>query len=162
MKTQNQIKRTLSEPDPIEYINQLLQHGEITTRTDLTRRICQQFGFYDVSGKLQMGGCLKALRDLEAAGHFELPKSQQKPVRKTPRRLTAPVPLPVDVPADVTAIEKLELVLVSTVDEMRLWNELMIEEHPLKDGPLVGRQIRYLIHSAHGWLGGFGFAAAAV
>ena len=162
MKTQNQIKRTLSEPGPIEYINQLLQHGEIENRTDLTRRTCQQFGFYDVSGNLQIGGCLKALRELETAGHFELPKSQQKPFKKTPRRLTAPVPLPVDVPTDVTGIEKLELVLVSTVDEMRIWNELMIQEHPLKDGPLVGRQIRYLIGSLHGWLGGFGFAAAAL
>jgi hypothetical protein len=59
--------------------------------------------------------------------------------------------LPVDVPTEVTAIEKLELVLVRTDDQMRLWNEIMIEEHPLQDGPLVGRQIRYLIGSAHGW-----------
>ena len=162
MKTQNQIKRTLSEPGPIEYINQLLQHGEIENRTDLTRRTCQQFGFYDVSGNLQIGGCLKALRELETGGHVVLPKSQRKPGKKTPRRLTASVPLPVDVPADVTGIEKLELVLVSTVDEMRIWNELMIQEHPSKDGPLVGRQIRYLIGSAHGCLGGFGFAAAAL
>ncbi len=42
---------------------------------------------------------------------------------------------------------------------MRIWNKLMIEEHPLGDGPLVGRQLRYLISSEHGWLGGFGFAA---
>lgn len=162
MKTQNQIKRTLSEPEPIEYISQLLQCGEIANRTDLARQTCQQFGFYDVSGNIQISGCSKALRELEAAGHFVLPKSQRTPGKKTPRRLTAPVPLPVEVPTDVTAIEKLELVLVCTDDEMRLWNELMIEEHPLKDGPLVGRQIRYLIGSVHGWLGGFGFAAPAL
>ena len=29
-------------------------------------------------------------------------------------------------------------------------------------GPLVGCQLRYLIRSAHGWLGGFGFSAAAL
>jgi hypothetical protein len=29
-------------------------------------------------------------------------------------------------------------------------------------GPLVGRQLRYLIGSAHGWLGGLGFGAAAL
>ena len=153
MKTQNQIKRTLSEPEPIEYISQLLQCGEIANRTDLARRTCQQFGFYDVSGNIQISGCSKALRELETAGHFVLPKAQRTPGKKTPRRLTVSVPLPVEVPTDVTAIEKLELVLVCTDDEMRLWNELMIEEHPLKDGPLVGRQIRYLIGSVHGWLG---------
>ncbi|MCK4841458.1 MAG: IS4 family transposase [Methylococcales bacterium] len=162
MKAQNQIKRTLSEPVPIEYIKQLLQREEIANRTDLARRTCQQFEFYDVSGKIQISGCLKALRELETAGHFELPTLKQKLGKKTPRRLTAPVPLPADVPTHVTAIDKLELVLVRTDDEMRLWNELMIEEHPLKDGPLVGRQIRYLIGSAHGWLGGFGFAAPAL
>ncbi len=162
MKAQNQIKRALSEPAPIEYINQLLQSEQIANRTDLARRACQQFGFYDVSGKVQISGCLKALRELETAGHFILPKAQQKAGKKTPRRLEAPVPLPVDVPTEVTALGDLELVLVRTDDEMRLWNELMIEEHPLKDGPLVGRQIRYLIHSAHGWLGGFGFSAPAL
>ncbi|MEN8173770.1 MAG: IS4 family transposase, partial [Chloroflexota bacterium] len=152
----------LSDPSPIEYIKQLLHSEEIANRTDLAQRACHQFGFYDVSGKVQTSGCLKALRELETAGHFILPKPQQKSGKKTPRRLDDPVPLPVDVPTEVTAIGNLELVLVRSDGEMRLWNELMIEEHPLKDGPLVGRQIRYLIRSVHGWLGGFGFAAPAL
>ena len=38
----------------------------------------------------------------------------------------------------------------------------MINDHPQGAGPLVGRQLRYLIGSQHGWLGGFGFAAAAL
>ena len=38
----------------------------------------------------------------------------------------------------------------------------MMVEHPLGAGPLVGRQLRYLIHSSYGWLGGFGFAASAL
>jgi hypothetical protein len=45
---------------------------------------------------------------------------------------------------------------------MRIWNELMIREHPQGAGPLVGRQLRYLVGSEHGWLGGLGFAAAAL
>ena len=45
---------------------------------------------------------------------------------------------------------------------MRVWNELMIREHPQGAGPLVGAQMRYLIGSEHGWLGGFGFGAAAL
>jgi len=38
----------------------------------------------------------------------------------------------------------------------------MAREHPRGSGPLVGCQLRYLIGSAHGWLGGLGFAAAAL
>jgi hypothetical protein len=45
---------------------------------------------------------------------------------------------------------------------MRIWNEMMICEHPQDADPLVGCQLRYLITSEHGWLGGFAFSAAAL
>lgn len=38
----------------------------------------------------------------------------------------------------------------------------MLGEHPLQDCRLVGRQLRYLIGSDHGWLGGIGFGSAAL
>jgi len=70
--------------------------------------------------------------------------------------------LPVEVPSQAGLVRGLALVLVSTSEQMRIWNELFINEHPQGAGPLVGRQLRYLIRSEHGWLGGFGFAAAAL
>ena len=45
---------------------------------------------------------------------------------------------------------------------MRIWNEMMIREHPRGHGPLVGRQVRYLIGSEYGWLGAMDFAAPAL
>ena len=45
---------------------------------------------------------------------------------------------------------------------MRIWNELMIQDHPRGAGPLVGRQLRYLVQSEHGWLGGISFSSAAL
>jgi hypothetical protein len=39
---------------------------------------------------------------------------------------------------------------------------MMIREHPRGHGPLVGRQVRYLIESEYGWLGALGFAAPAL
>ena len=162
MFTQNQIKRTLSKPANIEYIRHLLEHEDVRHRTDLATRACQQFEFYDARGQLQISGCAKALRQLERAGHVILPGVSQKRAKKLSRRLPEPVSLPVDVPAEVGAVEDLRLVMVCTDEEKRTWNELMLREHPLGDGPLVGRQLRYLIHSRHGWLGGFGFAAAAL
>ena len=56
----------------------------------------------------------------------------------------------------------LELVVVEDAHHRRLWNELMAREHPRGAAPLVGCQLRYLIGSAHGWLGGLGFGAAAL
>ena len=59
-------------------------------------------------------------------------------------------------------IHKLDLILVETEEHMWTWNELMIQEHPRGAGLEVGRQIRYLVGSEHGWLGGLGFSAAAL
>ncbi len=38
----------------------------------------------------------------------------------------------------------------------------MLQDHPRGAGPLVGRQLRYLIQSEFGWLGGFSFSSAAL
>ncbi len=162
MNTQNQIKRTLSAPTNLEYVCALLERNEIVHRSEVATRVCEQFGFYDSRGKEQRSGCLKALRELEAAGHFTLPAPCRSPGHRSARRLSEPVALPQEVPSRVGEVQGLELILVSTAEQMRLWNELMIGEHPQGAGPLVGRQLRYLIGSAHGWLGGFGFAAAAL
>ena len=43
----------------------------------------------------------------------------------------------------------------------RLWRALIATEHYLGYRPLVGAQLRYLLRSAHGWLGAVGFSAAA-
>ncbi len=163
MFIQHQIKRTLSTPVNTDYIRHLLENGDILHRTDLATRVCQQFEFYDARGQIQVGGCVKALRQLEREGHFILPVvDRKKQARKSPRRLPEAVPLPVDVPQEAGDVQDLRLVLVCTDEEKRIWNELMLTEHPLKACTLVGRQLRYLINSRHGWLGGFGFSAAAL
>lgn len=162
MNTQNQIKRTLSEPMSVEYVRGLIESNEVPHRNRLAEVVCKHFGFYDARGHIQRGGCVKALRDLEAAGHFELPVARSRPGSRTPRRLCEPVPMPRDVPSQAGDVWGLNLVVVRNEEQMRIWNELMIDEHPQGAGPLVGRQLRYLIGSDHGWLGGLGFAAAAL
>ncbi|HIE56368.1 MAG TPA: DUF4338 domain-containing protein, partial [Chromatiaceae bacterium] len=167
MEAQHQIKRTLSRPENVELIRQLLvDGGEDLVRTALADDLCERLGFLDARGDKQRGTCLKALRELERAGIPRLPApaagkggERRKP---TPRRSGQPVPLPRDVPDTVGAVQGLEMVLVEDEEQLRLWNDLMHEEHPRGAGPLVGRQLRYLVGSAHGWLGALGFAAAAL
>ncbi len=162
MDTQNQIKRTLSEKKGLESLCLLLEKNQFVNRTELAKYVCKEYDFYDTCGNIQLGGCLKALRELELSGHLTLPLAQKSSGKKSPRRLEEPVPEPTNVPLKVGEIQDLKLLLVHTIDEMRIWNELMINEHPLGAGPLVGRQVRYLIGSKYGWLGGFGFAAPAL
>lgn len=162
MNTQNQIKRKLSEPAAIEYVAGVMNVNAFVHRSELADFLCEQFGFYDGRGEKQCDGCVKALRELEAAGHFTLPVAQAKTGPNTPKRLTEPVADPTGVPGKAGEVRGLELIRVSGVEQMRLWNEMMIREHPRGHGPLVGRQMRYLVGSEHGWLGGFGFAAPAL
>lgn len=162
METQNQIKRTLTRPGAIEHINNILDTNDNINRTTLTDKLCDHFNFFDPRGNRQRGGCLKALRKLEQAGHFILPSSKMKFGPRKPQRLEQPVPAPQQVPVDAGAIRELRLIIVNTQEEMRTWNELMIQDHPRGAGPLVGRQLRYLIQSEYGWLGGLSFSSAAL
>jgi hypothetical protein len=162
MDTQHQIKRTLSQPAVIEYVAGLQDVNEIHHRSELADFLCEQFGFSDTRGQRQRAGCLKALRELEAAGHVRLPAAHAKTGPNTPRRLREPVTEPTGVPAHGGEVRGLEMVVVRTEEQMRIWNELLIREHPRGHGPLVGRQLRYLFGSEHGWLGAMGFAAPAL
>ena len=164
MEAQSQIKRTLSQPQSIDSIRRLLADGSHATRSSLAQAACSHFGFLNARGRPQSAGCVKALRELEQAGHFVLPTVQPsgRGKGKTARRLDAPVPAPLNVPAQAGEVRALALIKVDTLDQMRVWNEMMLREHPQGAGPLVGAQMRYLIGSEHGWLGGFGFAAAAL
>lgn len=164
MKRQNQIKGTLSQSESIEQIQNYLDRQEHRGRTQLAKALCEHFSFYDPNGNHQVAGCLKALRELERDGWFILPESQTAGTGKQvgQRRLNEPVPPPLALPEDAGKIQQLELIQVETDQQMRLWNELMIQDHPQGGRPLVGRQLRYLVKSEHGWLGGIGFSAAAL
>ena len=162
MFSQSQIKRTLSRPVAISYVAELLDSGDFIHRTELAEFLCEEWGFQDARGELQLAGCVKALRELEAAGHFTLPEAQGKTGPGTPKRLLEAVADPTGVPAQAGEVGGLALILVGCEEHMRIWNEMMIREHPRGHGPLVGRQVRYLIESEYGWLGAMGFAAPAL
>ena len=162
MKTQNLIKRKLSQPESVVVVQQILEDNREAPRSAIAERVCEHFEFFNALGRAQKSGCLDALRELERAGRFQLPPSRRQSPQSGPRRFAEPVPAPQDVPAAAGQIDQLELIRVETDTQGRLWNELMIDEHPRGAGPLVGAQIRYLIGSAHGWLGALGFSASAL
>jgi hypothetical protein len=125
MNTQRQIKQTLSECTSIEYVRGLLASNEIHLRSRLAEVVCEHFGFYDPCGQMQLSGCLKALRKLEEAGHFVLPEARPITGGNSPRRLSEPVSLPLEVPGRVDDVCGLKLILVTSQEHMRIWNELM-------------------------------------
>ena len=161
MEVQHQIKRSLSRPSALCHIASILSWNEGLRRMALAERVCADFGFLDARGQAQVGSCLSALRSLEQAGHFSLPAGRTAGGSCVRQRGFAPVPA-AGVPSEVGRVRGLSLVLVSTSAEHEIWHGLMAGEHPRGAGPLVGRQLRYLVGSEHGWLGASGIAASAL
>ena len=95
------IKQALSEPANLAAVKRKLGLRGTRSRTRLASSLCRQFRFLDARGKPQVFTCLKALRDLEDAGHFRLPPRQLDIVSHwRARRLAEPVSEPEGVPAD--------------------------------------------------------------
>lgn len=164
MNKQNQIKRTLSKPDSIKYIIDQLEQVGNASRTQLADELCVHFNFFAPNGDKQSASCLKALRKLEQQGEFLLPTSHTRKLGQAngQRRFDKPVPAPIPLPDEAGEIEQLKLIQVKTELQMHTWNELMIRDPPQGERPLVGRQVRYLVKSEHGYLGGIGFSAGAL
>ena len=162
MRPQNLIKENLSKPESIEYIRQLLAADANLTRRELSRQLCRRFKFFDAAGNEQLGTTAAALSSLEGNSTFVLPKGAATKRCLSPARLEGGLRRIESPPGDVAEIGNLKLALVRTKGQMRIWNEMMIEDHPNGYGPLVGRQIRYLIESEYGLLGGFGFSSSAL
>ena len=160
---QTQVSRTLRRAAARSRVVAILSQEEFESRRALGRRVCEEFSFVDAKGRLQIAGCLKALAEM-AAGWPEvvLPRSGVAAVDNRPRQLEAEVPEPVGVPGHPGMIGDLAVTVVESAGERALWNTLMAREHPQGMTIFAGSQVRYLVGSSHGWLGGAGFSAAAL
>ena len=163
VEVQNQVGRTLRAN--LARVRDVLDGASsqgIGTLGRVADRVCEAFDFRDARGHWQRASCHQALSDLEAAGHLSLPPSRCRGgVVRRARVLAQPVAPACDVPSEVGELRDLALVRVETDEQLLVWNTLMAHEHPRGAGPFVGPQLRYLVGSAHGWLGGVGFAASA-
>ena len=103
---------------------------------------------------------MKALA--EADPGTALPAPGRPAVDNTPRRFEAGVAEPVVVPARPARIAPLRFTVVAAPSERALRNTLIAWERPDGLTTLARCRVRYLIGSAHGWLGAAGFSAAVL
>jgi hypothetical protein len=151
-------------PELIRHLAEMIAGNPRIKRGVLAEEVCRHLSWRSLTGRPALSSARVALRKLESRGLLQLPVL---PVRASaPRRLRSSgqaLPPVVDVPRRVDEVGGLSLYLVSGQDDARhgLWNELMVQQHPLADAPLVGTQLRYLIDSDHGCLGALGFGPAS-
>lgn len=163
MSNSSPIKQQLSLPENVKLVAKLLLADPNSSRRSLARQVCQHLDLKDSKGDWQMATTSRALRELHDQSILTLPKARSLgPGSWNPTRLHQPVAAPEGVPEVLQEIRGLCLIEVVDEEQGRIWNELMLGEHYLKECRLVGRQLRYLIGSDHGWLGGIGFGSAAL
>ncbi len=163
MMAQSQISRTLCGDAAHSRIVAMLSQEHFESRRALGRRVCEEFAFIDAAGRPQVSGCMKALAALAATSpDIVLPQPRSGVSDTRPRVLDAPVPEAVGVPGHLLQVRDIAIVQVATADERALWNRLIADEHPHGVTTFAGCQVRYLVGSAHGWLGAAGFQAAAL
>jgi hypothetical protein len=151
-------------PELVEHLTGLLTQSPNLSRNALAREVCVHLNWRSPNGRLCTASAKVALRKLDKRGLLSLPPAKAK--RKSPHRLRPSgqaLPPLLHVPGQVGQVRGLRLYLLGGHEDPlhSLWNDLMIQQHPCGDAPLVGAQLRYLIGSEHGWLGALGFGPAA-
>ena len=145
-------------------LQHLEQEGAGLSRRQLARQLCQWLDWKGPAGRFQEMSARKALATLQHTGllHLPPPTAPPPPRRVVPARAAVASPQP-PLHSSLDQLGPVGLVLVppgrSTLG--RAWREIFEQEHYLGAGPLCGAQLRYLIDSPHGYLGGLAFSAAA-
>jgi hypothetical protein len=114
--------------------------------TEMARTLCELLDWKRPTGRLKDLECRKLLEHLQAQGWLQLP-----PVRRLGRRgprqiqLTDASAPQATVEGTAGQFEPLELRVVESQDESRLWMELIERHHYLKYRVPVGGNLRYLV-----------------
>jgi len=148
-------------PSLLERLCTAVHEGVASTRSGLSRLLCEWLDWRSVNGRLRE---IDARKALEREGLIELPAARTQPPQARARPEPGPLLPDPQVSGPLEALGEVSLVAVTKqeVALSRLWNALLEAHHPLRSGPLCGAQQRYLIRSEHhGWLGALAFSAAA-
>ena len=147
----------------MDRIQTAIRDDATLSRSTLARRVCTWLDWKTLTGAWQEMSCRVALLKLHRQGHLTLPAPQRKSGFTGQGLAGVALPPAAPLTCRVDEVIDLELVLVTraTPEWSALWNKLVATYHYVGYRPLVGAQVRYLIRSAHGWLGAVGWSAAA-
>ena len=150
--------------DVVHRICQTLDETPSVSRRSLARQVCQWNEWFAPSGRHKEAACRMALTVLDSKGLIDLPHSERG--RSLEPRFKNRETDPPDVASVVCSLAEMghidiEMVVSSDSKASMTWKSLLDEYHYLGSGPLVGAQIRYLIHSsAYGYIGAMSFSSA--
>ena len=150
--------RTFSDAE-IEFI----QHHAFVpgiSRRELSKRVCQEFGWRKPDGGLKDMSCRVALLRMQKDGLVQLQSVKSRKFSRQPIIHTSATEPQSSILKPALELHNIHLELI-TKDSSRLWNEYIDRYHYLRYKTLPGAQLRYFARSDEGLLALFGFGAAA-
>lgn len=154
------VGREFSE-EIIDRIRLRVQDDPTLTRTGLSREVCAWLGWRGADGRWKDMSCRVALLKLARRGLIALPAAQDMSFarRAEPERDE----IWPHVEMTLAQLGEVWLVAVDSADALlcKQWWSMMQAHHPLGAGPLCGAQLRYLVASRAGFVGGLSFSAPA-
>lgn len=150
----------------LERLSRRSQGPATPPRRQLISEFCRAVGWRDAHGRLCVSSAHVALRRLEKRGLVQLPPMPTRNKGLQARGLSDDAQALPELPKLPTAAGKvagLRLRFIQGEEDPahRIWNRLIVREHPQGRRPLVGAQVRYLIECPTGIVGAFGFGPAA-
>lgn len=147
--------------DDIERIRTLIEASANATRAELSRRVCEIFGWRSLNGKIKQMSCRVVMLRMQRDGLISLPAPKWK--RPVPYRVvdTPETDPAFEIVCEVVELTKLRIEPVARGPMLRRWNEFVGRYHYLGYKMLPGAQIRYFIMDGERVLGAMGFGAAA-
>jgi hypothetical protein len=145
----------------LECIRRVAMEPKMNRRV-LSQRVCQELEWFKQDGGLKEMSCRVALLRMQEDGLVQLPvpiHRNSNCTRIIVRTIDAEPQTPILFP--VGELQDVRLELVATKRDSQLWNEYIDRYHYLGYKPLPGAQLRYFARSKEGFLGLFGFGAAA-
>ena len=146
----------------LERISRTVRETADLTRCALARLVCGWMNWQDAAGRAKESSCRALLVKLERRGLIELPAARPVSFEASATTVVRPAEKWLHLKSTLKGLSGIKLVVVNGCRaHSRVWRSMMKEHHPLGDGPLCGAQLRYLIGSDQGWLGGLSFSSAA-
>lgn len=146
--------------EELENIQRLIDEDPTRTRADISRLTCQALGWLKPDGGLKEMSARVAMLRMQEDGLITLPPPRGP--RPDPRvHITSASDPRSAIEQSAGTLAPLEMNLVATKPDSRLWNEYIQRYHYLGHKPLPGAQLRYFVHAANQIVALLGFGAAA-
>ena len=146
----------------VSRISEAVRTSAGLTRGALARQVCDWLNWRGADGRVKEISCRVTLNKLQKRGLIEQPAARAVSFAPRTPRPAQPAPQWPCIETSLSKLGEIELVIVNADRELSgQWRSMMQAHHPLGDGPLCGAQLRYLIRSPKGVVGGLSFSAPA-